>query len=126
MSIDFSKVTFLKLKAKKLGYVSLTKKTFKHVIEEREREHVKYNEQLLKETLQNPDNIKEDNEDPNVHFYIKKTQKYYLKPDITTVNVRRFRYFTVLVDKTRLFIITMYPCSKILGGKQVWPHQNRN
>jgi len=36
MTIDFSKVTFLKLKAKKLGYVSLTKKTFKHVTEERE------------------------------------------------------------------------------------------
>lgn len=38
MTIDFSKVTFLKLKAKKLGYVALTKKTFKHVTEERERE----------------------------------------------------------------------------------------
>ena len=37
MTIDFSKVTFLKLKAKKLGYVALTKKTFKHVTEERER-----------------------------------------------------------------------------------------
>jgi len=44
MTLDFSKVTFLKLKAKKLGYVVLTKKTFKHVIEEREREHIKYNE----------------------------------------------------------------------------------
>jgi len=88
----------------------------------KEREHVKHNEQLLEETLRNPDYIKEDNEDPNVYFYIKKTQKYYLEPDITTVNVRRFRYFTVLVDKNRLFIITMYPCSKILGGKQVWPH----
>ncbi|GAI00413.1 unnamed protein product, partial [marine sediment metagenome] len=39
MTIDFSKVTFLKLKARKLGYVALTKKTFKHVTEEREREH---------------------------------------------------------------------------------------
>lgn len=39
MTIDFSRVTFLKLKAKKLGYVSLTKKTFKHVTEERKREN---------------------------------------------------------------------------------------
>ena len=121
MTLDFSKITFLKLKAKKLGDVVLTKKTFKHVVEEKEREHVKYNEQLLKETLHNPDNIKEDNKDPNIYFYIKKTQKYYLKPDIT-VNVRMFRYFTVLVEKNRRFIITMYPCSKALGGKQVWPH----
>lgn len=42
----------------------------------KEREHVKHNEHFLKETVQNPDYIKEDNEDPNVYFYIKKAQKY--------------------------------------------------
>ncbi len=118
MTLDFSKVTFLELKAKKLGYVVLTKRTFEHVIIEREREHILYNEQLFRETLRNPDNIKESNEDPNLYFYSKKTHKYYLKPD-TTVDVSKFRYFTVLVDRNRLFIITMYPCPKILGGKQV-------
>ena len=101
----------------KLSSISLKK--------EREREHVKYNEQLLKETLQNPDDIKEVNENPNLYFYIKKTQKYYLKPGIT-VNIRKFRYFTILVEKNRRFILTIYPCPRIQGGKQVWPHQNQN
>jgi len=69
----------------------------------KEREHVKHNEQLLEETLRNPDYIREYNEDPNVYFYIKKTQKYYLEPDIATVNVRRFRYFTVRRQKPSIY-----------------------
>ena len=123
MTLDFSKVTFLKLKAKKLGHVVLTKKTFKHITEGRGREHILYNVELLKETLRNPDNIKEDNKDPNVYFYSKKTQRYYLKPG-TTMDVAKFPYFTILANKDLQFIITMYLCPRIRGGKQVWPNQN--
>ena len=125
MTLDFSRTTFLKLKAKKLGDVVLTKTIFEHVIVEREREHIIYNEQLFRETLRNPDNIKESNEDCNLYFYSKKTQRYYLKPD-TTVDVSKFRYFTVLVDRNRRFIITMYSCPRIQGGNQVWPTKTQS
>lgn len=54
MTIDFSKVTFLKLKAKKLGYVALTKKTFKHVTEEKERENTL---NIMNSSLRKPSRI---------------------------------------------------------------------
>lgn len=121
MTLDFSQASSLKLKAKKLGYVVFGKKTFEHIIKERLREHIKYNERLLKETLENPDTIKQDDECPNIYLYVKRIQKYYLSPDIT-VNVKKFRYFTVVVEKNYRFIITIYPSSKIAGGKQIWTH----
>ena len=120
MSFDFSQKTEFKLKAKQLNYVTLGKKTWDHIIREKEREHIEYNEELLKKTLQNPDIIKEDEEDPNVLLYFKKVQKYYLDPTIT-INVRNFNYFTIVVQKKYRFIMTIYPSSKTKGGKQIWP-----
>lgn len=124
MGFDFSQTSSFRLNAKNLGYVTLSKKTWDHVIKERDREHAKYNEQLIKETLQNPDNIKQSDDDPSVYLYIKKTQEYRIRPDIT-VDMQRFRYFTIVVQKDRRFIITIYPSSVIIGGKQIWPRQSQ-
>ena len=120
MGFDFSQKTAFKLKAKQLNYVTLGKKTWDHIVREKEREHIKYNEKLLKETLQNPDIIKEDEEDPNILLYFKKVQKYYLDPSIT-ISVKNFSYFTIVVQKKYRFIMTIYLSSKIKGGKQIWP-----
>lgn len=57
MGFDFSQKSSFRLKAKKLGYITLSKKAWLHATKERDREHVKYNKHLIKETLQNPDNI---------------------------------------------------------------------
>lgn len=118
MTLDFSQTISFRLKAKNLGYVTLSKKTWDHVIKERDREHVKYNDQLLKETLQNPDNIKQSDDDPSVYLYVKKTQEYRIRPGIT-VDTHRFRYFTIVVQKDRRFIVTIYLSSTIAGGKEV-------
>ncbi len=123
MSFDFSQTSSFRLKAKKLGYVTLGKKTWNHATKERHREHIEYNEQLLKETLRNPDNIIQE-DDPSIYLYIKKIKKYRIRPDIT-VDAQRFRYFTIVVQKDRRFIITIYPSPVIAGGKQIWPRQSQ-
>jgi len=124
MSFDFSQRNSFRLKAKKLGYVTLGKKTWEHATEERHREHIRYNEQLLKETLQNPERIIQE-DDPSIYLYVKKIKKYRIKPGIT-VDAQRFRYFTIVVQKDLRFIITIYHSAYIKrGGRQIWPHQNQ-
>lgn len=123
MTFDFSQTNFVRLRAKKLGHVTLGKKTWRYVTEEKSREDVKYNEYLLKETLQNPDNIIQE-DDPSIYLYVKKIKKYRIRPGIT-IDAKEFRYFTIVVQKDRRFIITIYPCSKIVGGKQIWPCQSQ-
>lgn len=114
MSFDFSQRNSFRLKAKKLGYVTLGKKTWEHATEERHREHIRYNEQLLKETLQNPDRIIQE-DDPSIYLYVKKIKKYHIKPGIT-VDAQRFRYFTIVVQKDLRFIITIYHSAYIKRG----------
>ena len=120
MAFDFSRMTSFRLRAKLLRYVILGKKTWRHIIKERHRGHVQYNEKLIRETLQNPDSIRQNEDDLDVYFYIKKAEKYWVGPGIS-VTTKEFRYLIVVVEKNRRFIITMYTSPKIQGGKQIWP-----
>jgi len=120
MAFDFSRTTSFRLGAKLLRYVILGKKTWRHIIKERHRGHVQYNEKLIRGTLQSPDNIRQNEDDPDVYLYIKEAEKYWIKPGIS-VTTKEFRYFIVVVEKNRRFIITMYTSLKIQGGKQIWP-----
>lgn len=120
MAFDFSRTTSLRLGAKLLRYVTLGKKTWHHIIKERHRGHVQYNEKLIRETVQNPDSIRQNEDDLDVYLYIKKAEKYWVGPGIS-VTTKEFRYFIVVVEKKRRFIITMYTSLKIQGGKQIWP-----
>lgn len=108
MSFDFSQRTFFRLEAKYLKYVKLGKKTWHHATKEKYRWHLEYNEQLIKETLQNPHNIKWDKNNPDVYFYVKETERYYVGPNITA-NLRKFRYLIIVVQKDhrslRLYIL---------------------
>ena len=120
MAFDFSRTNSFRLRAELLRYVILGKKTWRHIIKERHRGHVQYNEKLIRETLQNPDSIRQNEDDLDVCLYIKKAEKYWIKPGIS-VTTKEFRYFIVVVEKNRRFIITMYTSLKIQGGKQIWP-----
>jgi len=80
MAFDFSQMTSFRLRAKLLRYVILGKKTWRHIIKERHRGHVQYNEKLIRETLQNPDSIRQNEDDLDVYFYIKKVEKYWVGP----------------------------------------------
>jgi len=120
MAFDFSRTTSFRLGAKLVRYVTLEKKTWHHIIKERHRGHVQYNEKLIRETVQNPDSIRQNEDDLDVYLYIKKAEKYWVGPDIS-VTTKEFRYFIVVVEKNRRFIITMYTSLKIQGGKQIWP-----
>jgi len=120
MAFDFSRKTSFRLGAKLLRYVTLGKKTWHHIIKERHRGHVQYNEKLIRGTLESPDSIRQNEDDPGVYLYIKEAEKYWIKPGIS-VTTKEFRYFVVVVEKNRRFIITMYASLKIQGGKQIWP-----
>jgi len=118
MTFDFSQRTFIRLKAKCLKYVKLGKKTWYHATREKHRWHLEYNEELIKQTLENPDNIKWDKNNPDTHLYIKKIKNYYVGPNIT-VDMQKFRYFIIIVQKNYRFIRTLYPSSNLPGGKQI-------
>ena len=100
MVFDFSRTSSFRLGAKLVRYVTLGKKTWHHIIKERHRGHVQYNEKLIRETLQNPDSIRQNEDDLDVYLYIKKAEKYWVGPDIS-VTTKEFRYFIVVVEKNR-------------------------
>ena len=121
MGFDFSQTKNIRLKAKTLNHVTLGKKTWdKHIIKDRGRDHIKHNEKLLKETLQKPDTIRQDKQDPNILKFYKKTHGYHITPTIK-ISTKEFRYFVIVIQKNHKYIITMYTSPKIKGGNQIWP-----
>lgn len=92
----------------RLGKLITATKGYWNIIVNIKHPSVRGREHEVKETLGNPDYIRQNYNDKNIHLFYKRNKKIYLCVVVRHLNGRGF-------------IITVYLTNKIREGKQIWP-----
>ena len=115
--LDFDEEGLVYFEDHEGNYLCLRKATWEKVLSHREREHLKYNIDKMRESILQPLEVRRSTQDPDVKIIYGEFGTYAILPNIM---VTREGWVLTIVVKRDL-ILTTYPAPRIKEGERLWP-----